>query len=368
MPALSSLWRRSPTTTGTSPPSKIDLPSELNDQLTVVTAASGSKSRKLLQSKDVNKPYLPGQPRIRLNGTSQNVVDPGLDEVLAYLRKNHLTEALDELLPYMRYFFVQTPAFNHIFPLHHQKAHAREIMVNEKPGLHLVWYYERIFVKPIPAYFLSQAFWDYIQEAEADVYRAGVGFMRSYYCLIQYELDFDLAVKLRLIPKLSSTNEFPTYEEWCAFIEPFRHVDEATVNRRYHYGELRLTRINRTAMFFKFSLAYFHIFPQWGSFLAHMLTPIVTIFAMCSIILNSMQVTLAAIDMGEYDDSKGWPSFVNVSIYFPIAVILLIGTVLGAALIGIVFMGYKDFTKGNKVRDAKKKGDWSVGEKSHGMV
>ena len=46
------------------------------------------------------------------------------------------------------------------------------MIVTEHPGLHLVWYYDTIFLKPIPPYLLSRAFWEYIQEADKEVWKA----------------------------------------------------------------------------------------------------------------------------------------------------------------------------------------------------
>ena len=262
---------------------------------------------------------------------------------------------------------VQTPSFRHIMPLHHQKSHARQIVADEKPGLHLVWYYERIFIKPIPAYFYSQAFWSYLKDADPEVFSASVGFMRSWYYLIQYEIDLIQACELHLIPK-KPNGEYPTYQEMCEFLQPFATVDDNHVSRRFHYGELRLTRINRTAVFFKRHLAYYHIFPQWGSFLTHLLAPIVTIFALFSVVLNSMQVGLAALDMGGGREDAGWPAFVDVSIYFPVAIIIFVALMVLTAGLGITGMGVRDFIRGNKVRRRKKRGDLTVDEKSHGMV
>jgi hypothetical protein len=259
-------------------------------------------------------------------------------------------------------------------PLHHNKAHAREIIVDHDPGLHLVWYHELIYVKPIPEYFYCQAFWDYLYEADRHVYRAAIGFMRSYYYLIQYEIDYEFACRRSLIPKKGSNNQHPTYEEFSRFIESFNQVRDHQVSRRYHYGELRLTRLNRTSLF-KGRLAYFHIYPQWGSFLEHMLAPIITVFAASSVILNSMQVTLTAL---QTSDSNGedvastsqstWSSFIFVSKYFPITVIILITLVLCFAVFGIMVMGFKDLIWAKKVRSLKKKGNPEAGEKSHGMV
>ncbi|KAL2024235.1 hypothetical protein VTK56DRAFT_9391 [Thermocarpiscus australiensis] len=367
-------------TTATSPPGPnaastfapfAGLTLEFNAQLEIVPVKVGEKlTRMILKAKDGCKQFLPGQPRVRLDRPSQNA-DGNEDTLLRYLKDSHSTERLDGLLPYMRYIFVQTPSYNHIMALHHQKAHAREVVVDENPGLHLVWYYERIFIKPVPAYFYSRAFWEYIENADQDIYRACLGFMRSYYWLIQYEIDFDQACQLRLIPK-KPDGEYPSYEEWCGFIEPFGMVGDHYVNRRYHYGELRLTRINRAAMVFKGSLAYFHIYPQWGSFLAHILAPIITSFAVCSVVLNSMQVSLAAIEVGNEIGREApggsWPRLLDASLYFPVIVMLSIALVLVTALLGMGFMGLKDLFRGNKVRERKKRGDANAGVRSHGMI
>jgi hypothetical protein len=251
-------------------------------------------------------------------------------------------------------------------PLHHQKAHGREVLVNEHPGLHLLWYYERIFVKPIPAYFYTRAFWDFVEEADADVHRAAVGFLRGYYYLIQYEIDFTEACAKRLIPK-KPNGEHPSYEEFCDFIGPFRDVGDAYVCRRFHYGELRLTRLNKTAMLFRGKLAYFHIHPQWGSYLSHILAPIITVFVVISVVLNSMQVTLQAV-AGPNGVDQRWDAFVTVASYFPVAVVCLIAAVIFIATFGIFVMGVKDLIWAKTVRHRKERGDVNAGEKSHGMI
>lgn len=342
---------------------------KFNEDLETVTAGVGEKqTRTMLKAVDKKKNYLPGQPRVRLD-----------DGLLPYLTESHTTDKLDELLPFMRYIFVQTPLHNHIKPLHHQGSHERKIKVSENPGLHLVWYHELIFIKPVPAYFYSPAFWTYLGNADADdnaetrepLYKACIGFMRSYYLLIKYEIDFEQACDLRLIPKRANGN-LPTYEEWCEFIVPFARAGDDRVSRRYHYGELRLTRINRTAFFFKGKLAYFHIYPQWGSFLKHTLAPIVTIFAVCSVVLNAMQVGLSAVAMLQTPPDGLWPRFVAVSIWFSVVLMAGIAAGLVAVLFGIGIMGLKDLFRGNSVRRQKKKNgdrrDTLRDMISHGMV
>ncbi|KAK4127020.1 hypothetical protein N657DRAFT_640922 [Parathielavia appendiculata] len=343
---------------------------EFNDDLELASVQLGEKqTRKILKAKEGRKPFLPGQPRIRLDRLPHS---PHADEdlLLQYLDKCHSTKPLDDLLPYMRYIFVQTPSYTHVMPLHHQKSHAREIRVSESPGLHLVWYYELIFIKPIPAYFYSQAFWVYLENVEPNLYAACLGFMRSYYMLIQYDIDFQEACRLRLIPPKRKGGR-PTYEEWCEFIEPFGRVGDHYVNRRYRYGELRLTRINRTAKLFRFKLAYFHIYPQWGSFLEHTLAPIITVFAVCSVVLNSMQVSLAAIETGnevKENLSKAWSQFISVALWFPVVVMVSIAAVMLIALVGMGVMGVRDLARGNYIRAQKRKNNPNAGTRTHGMV
>jgi len=286
----------------------------LNEDLEIVRVDIGDETReqytrKMLKAVDDDKNYLPGQPRVRLDEDP----DGRKDTLLNYLNESHNTRALDDLLPYMRYIFTQTPSYKHTMALNHQRAHAREIKVTEHSGLHLVFYYETIFVKPVPAYFYSPAFWEYLEDADVYLYWACIGFMRSYYMLIKYKLDFDDACQLRLIPE-KGNGQMPTYEEWCRFIAPFARVGDEHVSLRYHYGELRLTRINRAAMLFRSRLAYFNyrIYPEWGSFMEHSLAPVVTMFAVCAVVLNSMQVGLAAITMVQTPPDAQWLGFVSL--------------------------------------------------------
>lgn len=341
---------------------------EFNDDLECMTV-SDKYERKKLKARKGRKPYLPGQPRIHLE-ERQHGSNPEMSHVLEYLDHCHNTRALEKLLPWMRYVFVQTPSYAHIKPLHHQKSHAREIKVSENAGLHLVWHFEMIFVKPIPAYFYSKAFWEYLENIEGkemEPRKDCLGFMRTYYLLIQYETDFRLATELHLIPPKGNGDKL-SYEEWCEFIKPFAKVGDNHVSRRYHYGELRLTRINRCAKLFRFKLAYFHIYPQWGSFLEHTLAPIITIFAVCSVVLNSMQVGLAAIVVEPGTVTGTWPKFVSASLWFPVVVMIGIAIILAIALIGITCMSVSDMLRGNDVRRKKKKGVDIAGKRSHGMI
>ena len=141
-------------------------------------------------------------------------------------------------------------------PLHHQAARLRTITVAENPPLHLIWSYDRIFVKPIPRYLLSHAFWQYAQSNEK-LYQAAAGFLRTYSYLIRYETDFRLATNdaLGLIPS-DDVEHLITFERFAKFIAPFALLEDLSVNPRYHYGELRLTRLNMLAKLFLKKLTF----------------------------------------------------------------------------------------------------------------
>jgi hypothetical protein len=48
----------------------------------------------------------------------------------------------------------------------------REIVVTEDPRLHLVWIYDRVFIKPLPKYLLSHDFWQiYLLTVGVVIYR-----------------------------------------------------------------------------------------------------------------------------------------------------------------------------------------------------
>jgi hypothetical protein len=273
-------------------------------------------------------------------------------------------------------------------PLHHQEAHGRRIIVDYHPGLHLLWYYEQVFIKPIPAYFYESSLWEYLMQPgdeRSKLLKACLGFMRSWSFLVQYELDFDLACEKKLIPKRADKT-FPTYKEFCDFLEAFAHVGDKEVNLRYQYGELRLTRINRTAVPAAGKMAYFHLHPQWGSVLAHMLAPVITIFAVFSVALEAMQVQLNAQQIfggspGPSNDtssstsadnsdtsSTNWVAFNSVSLYFPIVVLTVIAAILGATVLGFTLMAVKDLLWAKSVRVKKKHNKPRAGEKSHGMI
>ncbi|KAJ4382593.1 hypothetical protein N0V86_001815 [Didymella sp. IMI 355093] len=260
---------------------------------------------------------LPSQPSIALND---------LPHIRSFLKEDLCSPDLEKMAP--RLWIMTTLSSDNINALHRQRVKGREIIVTEEPRLHLVWIHNRVFVKPLPRYLLSYAFWeDYLDERSnklgqdrSDIRKAAAGFLRSYKYLIRHETDFNIAQQehLGLIPK---DLDWPAF---CRFAVELSSIDDAAVSRRYCYGELRLTRLNFYAplLLRKFHFAQVH--GQYGDFFARLYGPILFLFALMSTILSSMQVALAT----EQLVAVQWVSMWHVSRWF--SVLSLVGSAVVA--------------------------------------
>lgn len=296
---------------------------------------------------------LPGQPRIKLEEA----------ELSEYLRSQLLVPQLDSLAgklwlvsrmpckkfktfkdyPSEQMLFTQvsTPRSSHISPLHHQAARGRkDIIVVENPHLHLVWVYDRIFIKPIPRYLLSHAFWRYLGLRHPELYRAAAGFIRSYSYLIRYESDFRLAQSdtLCLIPTDDGDGKPITYERFALFIASFAQLSDADVSARYEFGELRLTRLNILTRLLLRKLTFHHIDAQWSSYLGHFITPLLSVFFIITLPLSAMQVALTVQSLENPPGS--WDAFAQMARWFSIStlVVVAMSVVFLATLVVFLFV------------------------------
>jgi hypothetical protein len=221
-----------------------------------------------------------------------------------------------------------TPSSDNINALHRQRVKGREIIVTEEPRLHLVWIHNRIFIKPLPRYLLSYAFWkdfldepsDRLGEDKHSIRKAAAGFLRTYRYLIRHETDFNIAQQehLNLIPK---DVDWPSF---CRFTSDLSSIDDTAVSRRYYYGELRLTRLNFYAPLLLRKFHFEQVHGQYGDFFARLYGPILFVFALVSTTLSSMQVALAA----EQLVAAQWVSMWHVSRWF--SVLSLVGSAVVA--------------------------------------
>jgi hypothetical protein len=264
---------------------------------------------------------LPGQPSVMLNDIAQ---------VKHFLKRELCSEDLERIAP--RLWIMTTLSSANINPLHRQRVKGRDIIVTEEPRLHLVWIHNRIFIKPLPRYLLSHAFWElFLSErsgrlgnSRKSIYKAAVGFLRTYRYLVRHESDFKIAQQehLSLIPKDIDWASF------SRFTSELDHISDEVVSGRYCYGELRLTRLNFYAPLFLRKFHFEQVHGQYGDFFGRLYGPIFFVFAIVSTILNAMQVELAV----EQVLSPRWPSVKSACRWFGIL------SLLGSAVISAWFI------------------------------
>lgn len=169
------------------------------------------------------------------------------------------------------------------------------------------------------------------------MWQAAAGFIRTYSCLIKYEIDFRKAQssELGLIP--TDDGEKPiTYERFAEFIAPFAELGDDKVSPRYQYGEMRLTRLNWFARFMLGKLTYHHIHAQWSEYLGRFLAPFLTVFFLISTALAAMQVELAVQSAPR--GSRSWDTFSQVCRWFSVLVIILVVVISTFIALLILFM------------------------------
>jgi hypothetical protein len=278
---------------------------------------------------------LPGQARIDLN-------DPKLG---SYIYHELCTEELDKFQPYL--WLVSTQDSSHISSITHQRVKGREILVSEKMRLHLVWTSDRVFIKPIPKYLLSYSFWEilldhsnhqFTEDMRKAARQSALGFIRSYVHLIRHKTDFILARDTYgLLPKNV------TYAQFAQFIEKFSHIDDDLVTPRYHFGELRLGRLNFWVKILCRKFVYEKIHHSYGSYFARFYGPILFTFGAISIVLSAMQVALQSQPPKSSAPSASWDSFVDASKGFSLLSIILTTIVAATLLLTFLCLVLREF-------------------------
>ena len=229
------------------------------------------------------------------------------DKASTFLMAELSTPLLDSLYP--KLWLVARKEGSHIDPLHHQHVKGRQVIVNEDPKMHLIWTPNRIFIKPIPHCLFSYYFWLSFLSPGACIKKPNglsklqdhanfnrtlaLGFLRSYSHLIRHRSDFVIAKERHLIP---ADIDWPS---WRCFIAYFHHVPNPRVAQRYHYGQMRHSRLNylvRLTLPRERSTFWFYEPLHWStaSFMKSITTSVGFVLLTISLVLSSMQVSLAA--------------------------------------------------------------------------
>jgi hypothetical protein len=259
----------------------------------------------------------PGRPTT-LPGNA--FVELELESIWTHLRATLLTAKLDVFAPHL--WLVSTQSSSSISPLHKQRILGREIIISDSVDLHLVWYHSKIFLTPLPRYLLSHAFWKFTfddrhgQDVASQLHPATIGFIRTYCHLIQSETDFRLALNHGLIP------EGVELEAFSRFIKCFKDLTDTQASPRFHFGELRLTRLNSWSIIFLRQRHYFNLSRQYETYFSRYFQPLLFAFGTFSVLLSAMQVGLAAETLPSADDR--WNKFASVSKWTSIAAIFIV--------------------------------------------
>jgi len=222
-------------------------------------------------------------------------------------------------------------ALGNFRPLHQQIMFRREIIVCEEPNLHLIWFDDQIYIKPLPPCLTNHQFWTRFIVVDDEMFKLACGFLYSYARLVRHESDFRIAMEKGLI-----RGESLTWESWQKFGTCVLGVLEGNfdiMDKRYQYGELRLSRLNIIYLFrflrFDFN-GYWNRHTRYGSIFSRYFATAVVIFAFASITLNAMQVAIS-------QTASDVPSLLLKTSYrFAVAILIAIVTIM--AVIAVVFI------------------------------
>ena len=152
----------------------------------------------------------------------------------------------------------------------------------------------KIFIKPLPEWLLDHEFFQN-HVRTSPTFPAAMGFLHSYILLVSYEIDFIQAKELYLLP---SELDWKGWLDIVQDLMPNFLNNELAVAPRYHYGELRLSRINWVYKLDpRFNLQHFcrgyHYSSQtYRSFINRNFGWLLVVFVYFSILLQAMQVGL----------------------------------------------------------------------------
>lgn len=181
-------------------------------------------------------------------------------------------------------------------PLHRYTMEGYDVLYAERMDLHLLKFSTKLMLKPLPEYMLDYDFWEsWIcneGEGKSGWWKAAAGWLLSYVWLINTPLDLQLAHDHHIVPK------FIEWVWWKQFVSDFmQHVDINAldqVNERYHFGDLRLGRINsvyRTRFFYShFVRGYLYGYNRYVVFFQRNFSWILIVFVFFSLVLSAMQV------------------------------------------------------------------------------
>ncbi|KAF2821054.1 hypothetical protein CC86DRAFT_373950 [Ophiobolus disseminans] len=242
------------------------------------------------------KQILPDAPRISLSRPS---------EMVSYCLEDLDTPGLNKLGEKL-WWAGPTPD---IVSLSQHMVLDRKIQVTEDPSVHVLWVETILFVKPLPAYLTSFAFWEYLMDREnSDIgleernllIATSLGFLKTYARLIQRRSDFNLARRHDLLGAFDNIS----FEAFIAFIASFDNIPDRAISSRWRYGLIQLDALNFHSVIHlrRWHLNRFE--SRYSTYFSRFFPVILFIFALLSVMLSAMQVIIGAKQIWE-TDNKG---------------------------------------------------------------
>ncbi|KAL3417129.1 hypothetical protein PVAG01_11129 [Phlyctema vagabunda] len=203
-------------------------------------------------------------------------------------------------------------------PLHHQKVLLRDIVLSERPDLHLVWHGRIIYVQPLPSSLLNHDFFQLVVCPDPMLYCSVLGFLYSYVQLMPYPSDLALAHDLGLVSRSV------TWDAWTRFRAAFiasispGGIPRSFMNQRYEYGELRLRRLDYIFRCSGRGVSYFTTHREYSTYFREYISAGITLFAFVTVALTAMQVLVGT--------EGGSQALRTTSYWFSVAILLVIAT------------------------------------------
>ncbi|KAJ7124619.1 hypothetical protein C8R43DRAFT_861707, partial [Mycena crocata] len=208
-----------------------------------------------------------------------------------------------------------------LHPLHWHIMVRRNIVVTEDTDMHLVCTEWAIFVKPLPVCLLDHNVYSRHIAIHDGIAAAARGMLLTYARLVMHESDFTLAQQHRLLPQRM------TWTAWCHLREQLINIPRTTVNKRYQYGELRLTRLDLIYRFCRGRLMYFRLHRSYTGYFSAQYKTSLILFAYVTVVHSALQTMLTS---GEH--SRGIARTAHISVWF--------GTLsVGLVVISVAFQG-----------------------------
>lgn len=248
------------------------------------------------------------------------------DSIHRYLEWELKVPRLNEIHQYL--WLAGTPMCAR--PLHRQAMLGRELVITEQVDLHMVRQESRIFLKPLPEFLLSADFWNTHIGRDVHLHECACGFLLSYVWLVCSKSDLRVAQRGGLL------DSEITWEGWRSFTRTLlSSIDTTTlkgINQRYHYGELRLSRLNwihrmssKKPSLTRMIRGYMYEYNQYSEFARRNFAWVIVVFVYITIVLTAMQVGLATDRLGKSDMFQNASyGFTVLSILTPLLVLIVI--------------------------------------------